>query len=345
MKKLRLLLTLIAVSIGAMQGAWARTTPVFPEAQTLESGQTYYLYNVGSNQFVYRNYSSVYANATTKTGITITAQDNGCYTMQFSDNNYYIWTSSSDMQTQSSIDSDVYFRFTETEGGYTIQRDNNYDATLFVAESNGRVYANQTDGNIVWQLFDKNETDYYYAKKALYDALESATGYESVITHFEAIYDSEASTTAELNAAATDLNKSLNISRAYKASWWNERPLLFHGADDSCSKKTDNRSGKSYFESYLLSNSSGTISATVLVEEPSTLVYGLRGSMGWTRVTVDGTEVRALNDVQNSTYPSYNSYTRFFEELEPGLHTITWTFSYYGSTSNSFYLYYSIPAS
>ena len=65
MKKLRLLLTLIAVSIGAMQGAWARTVPVFPEAQTLESGQTYYLYNVGSNQFVYRNNSDVYANATT----------------------------------------------------------------------------------------------------------------------------------------------------------------------------------------------------------------------------------------------------------------------------------------
>ena len=341
MKKLRLLLTLIAVSIGAMQSAWARTAPVFPEAQTLESGQTYYLYNVGSNQFVYRNNSDVYANATTKTGITITAQDNGYYTMQFSDNGFSLYVSDYLVRTNNNQPGDyTYFRIAETEGGYTIQRNYNYDATLFVGIENGEsyVYSNRTDGNIVWQLFDKNETDYYYAKKALYDALESATGYESVITHFEAIYDSEASTTAELNAAATDLNKSLNLSRAYKASWWNERPLLFHGADGSWSKLTDQSSGKSYLESYLRGNSSGTISATVLVEEPSTLVYGLRGSSGWTRVTVDGTEVRALHNVQNNTYPSHNSGTRFFEELEPGLHTITWTFSNYASTTNYFYL-------
>ena len=70
--------------------------------------------------------------------------------MQFSDNNYYIWTSSSDMQTQSRIDADVYFRIAEVENGYTIQRNRTYDETNFVANNSSYyVYANQTNGNIV----------------------------------------------------------------------------------------------------------------------------------------------------------------------------------------------------
>lgn len=335
MKKIRLLLALFAVSIGALQGAWARTAPTFPEAQTLESGKTYYMYNVGSDRFVYRSDNDVKADATTRTGIVITGKEDGTYTMQFSDNNYYIWTSSSDMRTQSGIDADVYFRIAEVENGYTIQRNRNYDETNFVANNNEYyVYANQTSGNIVWQLFDKIETDYYYAKKALYDALEAAeVNYAWAIADFEAIYANEASTTEELNVAATTLNNSLGMSKGYQAPWWNERPILFSTADGSFGQSynytwalpDNNWTCGTYFIRYLgKQDESSSISATVMVEESSTLVYSLYGTPPSLDIYVDGDLTRSLIEHQCKRYIG-DEDTRFFEKLEPGLHTITWT--------------------
>lgn len=320
---------------------------ILPQPKTLESGKTYYLYNIGSDKYIYhRNSSYVEADATKKTGVTIKDNGDGTYTMQFSDNNRYIYTSSNYMYTQSGVDANVYFRFAEVEGGYTIQRNRNYDATNYVANnSNEKVYADQTSGNIVWRLYDVEEFDYYYAKKALHDALEAAVGYEFATSDYLAIYENEASTAAELNAAAAALNKRLNMSRGYKAPWWNERPILFYTADgnfgqsyyDTWALPDNNYTIGTYFRRYVDSGSS-SISATVMVEEPSTLVYGTDGGGGWIRVSVDGTEVRALNNVQFRTYPSDKTHTRFFEELEPGLHTITWTVS----TSNGTFLLYDV---
>ena len=64
MKKLRLLLALLVASIGSVQGAWARTAPTLPEAQTLVVGNVYFLYNIGSDRFLtYSNDNNYYANA------------------------------------------------------------------------------------------------------------------------------------------------------------------------------------------------------------------------------------------------------------------------------------------
>lgn len=342
--KLRTLLTLAIASLCSWQGAWAdRVAPTFPEPTTLVSGNTYYLYNVGSQKFVYRSDSYVRANATTRTGIIITDKEDGTYTMQFSDNNTYIWTSSSDMKTQSSVDADVYFRFAEVEGGYTIQRNRNYDETNYVANnSDYYVYANQTSGNIVWQLFDQDGAEavvHYKAKKALYDALEAAVGYEFATADYEAVYANEASTTAELNAAATALNKSLSMSNGYKAPWWNERPILFYTADGSFGQNeydtwrlpnySDNayRSGTSFYRYLRNSGQTSSISATVMIEEPSTLVYSLSDNPTSIDVYIDGELVQHFGDEQCNHYPSVSNdtYARFFLELSPGLHTITWT--------------------
>lgn len=320
----------------------------FPKAQTLESGKTYYLYNVGSQKFIYRNSNSVKASATTRTGVIIKAKGDGTYTMQFSDDNSYIWTSSTNMNSQSGIDSDVYFRITEVEGGYTIQRNRNYDATHYVANnSDANVYADQTSGNTVWQLLNVYEADYYFAKKALGDALNAAVGYEFAKSEYQAVYDNESSTPAEMNAAAAALNNGLGMSKGYQAPWWNERPILFSTADgsfgqdywDTWALPNNSYTTGTYFERILDVDRQSSISATVLVEEPSTLVYGLDGGEGYVKVYVDGTEVRDLTNLQFRTYPSSKTYTRFFEELEPGLHTITWTYINYASYSNWYYLY------
>ncbi|MBR0037685.1 MAG: leucine-rich repeat protein [Bacteroidales bacterium] len=349
MKKLNLLLAIFAVSIGAVQDLTARTAPTLPEAQTLESGQTYYLYNVGSKKFVYHYSSYARTSETARTGVIITALD-GNYTLQFSDNNYYLYessTGSSEMSCSSNPSASYrYFRIAETEGGYTIQRNYSYNETHFVGNNSSYyVYANQTSGNIVWQLFDEEGAQamiHYNAKKALYDALEDAVGYgyEFAIADYDAIYVNEASTTDELNAAATALNKALNMSQGYKAPWWNERPIQFYTADGSFGQNysytwalPDNSytSGR-YFHRYLYDGESSSISAKVLVKEPSTLVYATDGySGGNVKVEVDGVQVRSLSGSQYYQSPSTKTYTRHFEELEPGLHTITWTFSGTGS--------------
>ena len=361
MKNIRILLTLLVVSMCAMQGALAeRVAPVFPsdQAKTLESGQMYYLYNVGSGNFVYRHTSFGYAraNSSTMTGVIITEESEGIYTLQFSDNNYYWYmgsASSSEMSVLNYKNDGCFFRIAATENGYSIQRNLGYDPTHFVGNnSDFYVYANLTSGNIVWQLYDAEGAETilrYKAKKALYDALEAATGYEFAIAEYEGIYENEASTNSELNAAATALNKSLSMSNGYQAPWWNERPILFYTADGSFGQNYDytwalpnNRyTTGTYFYREIDGNGQSSISATVLVEEPSTLVYGLSGSGGdWFKVYVDGVEVRSLSNMQYRQYPSNKTYTRFFEELEPGLHTITWTASI-NSTSTwvSYYLY------
>ena len=87
MKKIRLLFALFVASIGLVQGAWAeRVAPVFPSdlAKTLESGQTYYLYNPGSDRFICRNNSNgVYAYTSSYSEIRITNIEDNIYTLFF----------------------------------------------------------------------------------------------------------------------------------------------------------------------------------------------------------------------------------------------------------------------
>ena len=130
---------------------------ILPQPQTPESGKTYYLYNVGSNKYVFRNGSYVEADAAKKTGVIIKDNGDGTYTMQFGDNNAYIYSSKHDIYTRSNIASDIYFRFAAVEGGYNILRNWNYDATYVGNNSNTYVYADETGGNILWQLFDVEE--------------------------------------------------------------------------------------------------------------------------------------------------------------------------------------------
>lgn len=350
--KLRTLLTLAIASICSWQGAWARTAPTFPEAQTLESGKTYYLYNVGSQKFAYRYTSTNNACAaeTTRTGVVITAQDNGYYTLQFIDNNYYWYMSSTGTSEMSSTSSTTsiyrYFRIVETEGGYTIQRNYSYDETHFVGVSGNYIYANlASTNNVVWQLFDAEGAEailHYRAKKALYDALEAAeVNYAWAIADFEAIYENEASTTAELNAATQALNNLLGMSNGYKAPWWNERPIVFYTADGSFGQNSSYTwTSGTYFWRRIGYGQSTSISATVLVEESSTLVYGTAGNVGTLSVVVDGVQVRNLSSSQYEAAPSTKTHTRFFEELEPGLHTITWTYrNASNSSTHDYYLY------
>ncbi len=353
----KITLSFIAIFLASLCSLTARAervAPTFPKAQTLESGKTYFLYNVGSGQFMYRDDSYVNASSTQKNGIIITAKGNETYTMQF-DNNGYLYTYGDQMYNNSNNDQYARFRFTNTEGGYTIQRNYSYDETQFVGiNSSNYIYANLTTGNLVWQLFDAEGAEAvlcYNAKKALYDALESAeVNYAWAIADFEAIYKNEASTNAELNDAATDLNKRLGMSNGHQTPWWNERPILFYTADGSFGQGNwytwewynNSYTSGGYFSRVIRPEQSSSISATVLVEEASTLVYATSGSSGHLVVSVDDVQKRDLYNEQYTSSPSGYTHTRFFEELEPGLHTITWTFTNTSSSSNRSYELYDV---
>ena len=109
MKNFRHLLTLILVSICAVQSAWAdRSAPELPEAQTLVSGTSYYLYNVMEGKFLCRSTTSTNNPAIGTYGdkVVITATDNeGEYTVQWASNNYYFYAENAGVSSRSSKNS------------------------------------------------------------------------------------------------------------------------------------------------------------------------------------------------------------------------------------------------
>lgn len=119
------------------------------------------------------------------------------------------------------------------------------------------------------------------------------------------------------------------MSQGYIAPYWSEKPILW-----TCSEGTfgnseyftwafpsSNNSGK-YFVKQLYGNSSSSISATVVVDEPSAFIYSMDGYNGNIKVYVDDQLVRELT---NSQFRNSNSlYPRFVENLTAGKHTIKW---------------------
>ena len=267
MKKLRLLLAFFAASICSLQGAWAeRVAPVFPsdQAKTLESGQSYYLYNPGSDRFICRsnNSSSIIADPTARVLVNFSNVEGDVYTLQDAStgdkNGYYIYSSNQYVYESSNPNANYRkFRIDPTEGGYTIQRNYDYNETYFVgnATGNSNVYSDFTGGNIVWQLYDvdgANAIIRYHAKKALYDALVSAEGYSLsfAVEAYEALYANDAATNEELTAAANAINNGL-MWKDMLAEGETEYPIYTEliGSATWCLRAVHIRGGE-WFESY-----------------------------------------------------------------------------------------------
>ena len=319
MKKIRLLLALFAAGIGSVQGAWAeRVAPTFPEAQTLTSGQTYYLYNPGSGQFVYSSgsNSNVYAYPEQRTALVVTNVEGNVYTFNVSGTSYYINSSGSSVGASNSTNSTYLqyrkFRIATTEGGYTIQRDYDYNASNYVgnATGNSRLYSNFTSGNIVWQLYDANGADAiirYRAKKALYDALVAAEAYSVsfAIEEYEALYANANATNDELKAAAEALNNALTLSQT-KTMSETEFPVYLQLIGTGLSVKA----------------SEGGMKATVEVDQNATLVYNYKIGSYYDysfNVYLDGTLYQTI-----SNYEGRDASQRYFVELTSGRHVIEW---------------------
>ncbi len=331
MKKIRLLLTLLVVSISALQGAWARTAPTLPETTTLESGKTYYLYNANSDRFLYQNGETPEIVQGRATSVIITQTADKTYMLQFSNNNRYIWTSGGDLSTQTGIDQDVYFRIETTEGGYIIRRNRYYNENQYVGY-NGSTRANSdvgSDGNILWKLIAadlKDEVDMYTAKTHLNSALNIAetTNYE--VSDYNDIYDDATQTASQIASAADRLYEGINISGRMHMSW-SDYPILF-AFHNSGWKTYDN----DYDSPRIKDGGRATITATVNVDEDATLVYDAQAL--YNKVYLDD-ELVAYNNNGQALYSGQKHYV----EMGPGKHVVKWIFENDGSGDASGYLY------
>ena len=344
MNKLRLLLTLLVVSICSVHSAWAdRVAPELPTAVAPESGQTYYLYNVMEDKFLCRSTTSTsYAAIGTygeKITVTATATE-GEYTIQWADGdyaNYYLCAYDSYVEGEYYINSRSYFIISQSSKGYSIQRSpkntSHYksDEYLGYNGTNGdRITPALAEGSIHWQFMTVDEAEHYFAKHKLYTALNVADQYNFYINQYEDVYNDNNSTTEQLNQAQEILNDALNISVNYVSPEWTDYPILFQnmtsnkwkndGGGKLCWLLWDAREGQY----------TATLTGTVNVDEDVTLVYSYSSAEYCNlRVYLDGVLIE-------DNVPTRNNYI----EMRPGKHDISWTCVYNGPHTYQSYANY-----
>ena len=334
MKELRTLLTLIVLCVCSMHSAWAdRMAPELPSAQTLESGTSYYLFNVMEGKFVCRSTtsSSYAALGTYGDKVTITATDNeGEYTIQWADNDYYWRGYDTYINSGSGSSRNNYFIISESSKGYTIQRSQKntsyYKSDEFVGfdGSNGdRLSPALAEGSIHWQLMSVDDAEYYFAKHKLYTYLETADQYNFYITQYDAIYNNPESSTGDLDQTQTALKNALDMSQNYVSPSWTEYPILFQNTTDNM-WKLDNNNQRLQWYVWVPSGPSfettSTLKATVNVDADATMCYTYKGNKyGNLRVYLDGELIQIIDWSQAEI-----GERRYYIEMSAGKHDITW---------------------
>ena len=179
--KFLFLLVLLCMSLCSIK-SWAQLERPTMPAATLESGKSYYLYNVEAELFM--NYSSYYVVNETPRAFTITNLDNGAYTLQ--DNKGYLYPHSSNgyLDYSSSTSGNYrYWSITSSDDSYLIQcselNTSDYDSEQYLGWAGGKynyVYYNQPiTGSVHWQLIPADANgDRYAAALMLYKELKSA---------------------------------------------------------------------------------------------------------------------------------------------------------------------------
>lgn len=368
---------------------WAieRPEPVFPKASTLESGKYYYLYNVGADKWLgISTVSSSYAGVVEfQSAISLLAEYRSTvsnkitytgYSLKTS-NNYYLTTNNgSDIRTHDaqSVNSYAYWTFAEADGGYTFQRapynTYYYDENQFVGwndNSSDKIYANLTEGNIVWKLIEQDDYLRYKHKLGLYEALQLADvkGWPYfTYKKYDDIYKNENSLTAEIQNAKDELNRMIlyNTSEYFVNSSATDVPMVFGGEKGWNYDKgwcEDPYANQLTYAS-ISGGSTKSITAYVKVDRHATFsgkfsykVYGYwsTSNTGYYNgycyrnyitmdIYVDGKLIHSFDNKMPIGDGSYwgNYYPRYFNEIEPGEHVIEWRFTN-TSTSGTYYIH------
>ena len=362
MKKIISLVLALVASMCSLT-MWAEiTAPVILKTPSapFELDKEYYMYNVGSGLFL----DETENNPTAKTygrKITIHQVGDGLQII-FAHNSRMLWAEGSTTRTET-YGTSWYDCFTITavnsvENGYVIQKsplNNSYNANEYIGydgSDDNRIKPNMTEGNIVWQFIDAELVEREMSRGFFYIELKQASNYNVPIDIFETIYNNEKSTIEEIQVATKMLQNGICMSQGYKAPWWNEYPILWATTYGSFGQSYNDTwalpdhttdingnyiyysTGRDFHTQFSWTDGSRSLSATVNVAEPATFVYSINGSSDYDskiEVYVDDILVRTLIGPQINTYPSSQTYARFFEMLQPGTHTIKWV----ASTTNT----------
>lgn len=353
MKKLRTLLTLLVVSILAVQNAWAdRVAPELPAAVAPESGQTYYLYNLMEGKFLCQSstQSNYVAIGTDGNKVKITATDTeGEYTIRWFGtsvhSNFFLTAYDSYVSCSEYNYGSGFFIISLSAKGYTIQRspkNTSYyksDEFLGYNGTNGdRISPALPEGSIYWQFMTVEDGEYYIAKHKLYTALNIADQYNFYITQYENVYNDPNSTTEQLNQAQETLNDALNISRNYVSPEWTDYPILFQNMTENKWKINGNGRLEWYIYSPNGEQYTSTLMGTVNVDEDVTLVYNYYGnSYSNLRVYLDG---EMVHDIATSVSNGNGMARNYYIEMPAGKHDISWTCVFNGPNYYSTYYHY-----
>lgn len=346
----KMILTMVCLMMMGIQSVKAQTTltaPTMPAELTVADGLECYLYNVGAERFLDASYSPArVGNYAEK--VTISMPADGEYMIRRASDNYYFYANSDNIPRSSSPGSSGRFKFTKVEGGYNIQRLYDYNEAHFVGARNDKtVYANETEGNIVWKLLPATEaTELYMAQAHLYHSLLASQSFEGYnFDKFTSVYNNEASTAEELKTTAARLDKAMDLTTYFRGMNANsEYPILFEN-DETTDWERPGTSGNAdaYVRAYLDSEQTRTLTGTVVVDQDAMVRFNPYNDFSYHNrdgswqtsynnyyysfytqrhcvmdVYVDDVLVRTLNrdELGRDWY--------FFIELRPGKHTIKW---------------------
>ena len=338
--KAKRFITLLVMMLSITGAVWAaRTAPTLPAAQTLQSGKTYYLYNVGYNKFMSAKSGVNFQDYGSPATITSTGEADS-YIMQFTNGDYLgIW-SGVRLECTSNPTSAVSFQITGSSSGYKIQASGK-SGYIGHAKNNEGDYINidlDTSNDVTWQLFsDNNTAELYLARLALYNALNSADGMNLVLTPYETIYQNS-NDVAVIQTAAVEVNRAISMTQSLSKPDWSDYDITV-----TCEGNNTWGVSGNYISTDSRDNADDniyTLTMRVQTTAPATFVFscGSSDKDGLAVVTVDGVQTQTINQ-----YMQDREWNReYFEELPtPGLHTIKVIYAAYsgGTYYNSISLY------
>ena len=341
MKKLKSTLVILVASLLLCTQALAnRTAPQFPEFSTIESGKTYYLYNVGTEKFLTRSTTNTQYPAIGEynkaEAVDVIKQTDGSYTLQFSGNKYYIIATSS-TDSQSWLNNYSYFTIAGNASGYKIQRatvnTSYYNETEFIGyptdSANDRIVPTLTDGNIVWKFIEKDAAEYYIAKRRLYEALLQRDTYFYAIDSFEKVYNDAASSTELLKEAADEVEGGLLLSSRYVGTEWSDYLIFFTSDNENESEwEFRNEGNNDYdvmFRVFPKLSMRYSLKAHLLVDEKANLSFYIYSRpYGSLDIYVDNVKVRTIRIGESFSQNIGSKFPRYFIELSPGYHEVEW---------------------
>ena len=296
MKKIKHLLTLMAVSICAMvqMSAAERVQPINPTISVSEisSDTEVYLFNIGGGKhwgwMHYNPESSSYMiyprqlnNNPCK--FTISKTEEGYYHFKLVESDRSLCVYGSNWYVECNTRTDVCYDFllADSANAVTIQMADSYayyDASHYLGWVSGDdgFHRNLTGGNIFWLIVPATEqgiTDaiYYKGRFDLYNALVASDGNGYCVDKYEEIYANENSTAEELIAAATELNNALDLSNYVRNAWGGEYPILFQEVEPNSWGRANNNLLRRYYS--MSSGEQQTLEAIVDVDQEVALRY------------------------------------------------------------------------